>query len=192
MTNLTDAQRVLLTAATADPDGAATGPHNPKTASSLIKRGFVISLPVDGGESRLVVTEAGRAAIADTSEEADGDETEHAGEPDGADEHAEPEAAVEDQAAAAEAESETQAEEEGTPDAPAAPTGPRGKLGKLVELLKRPTGATVEQMMAATGWQAHSVRGAISGNLKKKLSLTITSEKTEAGRIYKIVEGEGA
>ena len=44
--------------------------------------------------------------------------------------------------------------------------------------------------MEVTGWQAHSIRGAISGALKKKLGLTITSEADEIrGRIYRIVEG---
>lgn len=75
--------------------------------------------------------------------------------------------------------------EDATP-APAKAT--RGKLGEIAALLRRPEGATVEQMIAATGWQAHSVRGAMSGALKKKLGLTIASEKTEAGRIYRIVE----
>lgn len=69
---------------------------------------------------------------------------------------------------------------------------PSGKLGALVSLLKRPEGATLEQMMDATGWQAHSVRGAMSGSLKKKLGLAITSEKTEGGRVYRIQSGEGA
>lgn len=40
--------------------------------------------------------------------------------------------------------------------------------------------------MAATGWQAHLVRGAMSGAIKKGLGLAITSDKTEAGRIYRI------
>lgn len=66
-------------------------------------------------------------------------------------------------------------------------TTPSGKLGKVVELLRRPEGATVEAMSAATGWQVHSVRGAMSGALKKKRGLNILSEKTEAGRIYRIL-----
>ncbi len=61
------------------------------------------------------------------------------------------------------------------------------KLDQIVTLLRRPAGATIAQMMTATGWQAHSVRGAISGALKKKLSLTVESEKTDGDRIYRIV-----
>lgn len=67
------------------------------------------------------------------------------------------------------------------------PPAPRGKLGALVVLLRRADGAHLSELMAATGWQAHSVRGAIAGSLKKKLGLIITSEKSEAGRVYRIV-----
>lgn len=66
---------------------------------------------------------------------------------------------------------------------------PTGKVGTLVALLRRPQGAQLQDMMTATGWQAHSVRGAIAGAIKKKLGLPVTSEKTDAGRSYRIVEG---
>jgi len=59
-------------------------------------------------------------------------------------------------------------------------------LGKVVTLLKRPKGATIADMMKTTGWQAHSVRGAISGAIKKKLKLAVVSEKTGAVRTYRI------
>ena len=68
----------------------------------------------------------------------------------------------------------------------------KGKVGILIDLLRRPEGATVEAMMAATGWQAHSVRGAISGAIKKGKGLTVTADVTEAGRVYRIAEGAGA
>ncbi len=61
-----------------------------------------------------------------------------------------------------------------------------------MELLKRPEGATVAAMTEATGWQAHSVRGAMSGSLKKQLGLTIVSTKTDETRIYRITSGEAA
>lgn len=62
------------------------------------------------------------------------------------------------------------------------------KLGTLITALRKPEGATVPELMAATGWQAHSVRGAISGNLKKKLQLEVVSDVVEhRGRIYRIV-----
>jgi hypothetical protein len=69
--------------------------------------------------------------------------------------------------------------------------GPKGKLGVLVELLSRPEGATLADMQAATGWQAHSVRGAIAGSIKKKLGRTVTSEKIDGQRRYRIAEAAG-
>lgn len=62
------------------------------------------------------------------------------------------------------------------------------KLAILVELLSRDGGAAVEEMTAATGWQAHTVRGVMSGALAKKFGLAITSEKIEGrGRVYRVV-----
>ncbi len=61
------------------------------------------------------------------------------------------------------------------------------KQAILIEMLSRAKGATIEEMAAKTGWQAHSVRGAISGTLKKKLGLAVTSSVVEArGRVYRI------
>ena len=61
------------------------------------------------------------------------------------------------------------------------------KQATLIDLLKRKTGATIADLVKATGWQPHSVRGAISGTLKKKLGLTVTSERIEKrGRVYRI------
>ena len=72
----------------------------------------------------------------------------------------------------------------------AASSRPQSKQDLLVELLRRKTGATIEEASRATGWQAHSIRGAISGLLKKKLGLTVKSEKTDArGRVYRITAG---
>jgi hypothetical protein len=78
-----------------------------------------------------------------------------------------------------------------TATTPTATTAARAgtKLATLIEMLTRPGGATIEQMSAETGWQAHSVRGAISGALKKKLGLPVTSEKVDGrGRVYRIAE----
>ena len=61
------------------------------------------------------------------------------------------------------------------------------KLAQLEAMLRRPDGATVEQISKSLDWQMHSVRGAMSGALKKKQGLTITSEKTDSGRrVYRI------
>ncbi len=63
------------------------------------------------------------------------------------------------------------------------------KQAILIEMLSRSKGATIADMAAKTGWQTHSVRGAISGALKKKLGLSVTSETVEGrGRVYRIVQ----
>lgn len=60
------------------------------------------------------------------------------------------------------------------------------KQAVLVEMLERPEGATIEEMMKATGWLSHTVRGALAGALKKRLGLKIDSEKVEGrGRVYR-------
>jgi hypothetical protein len=68
-------------------------------------------------------------------------------------------------------------------EAPA--TASKTKLDLVADLLRQPTGATVEALMAATGWQAHSVRGAMSGALKKR-GLKVSSEKADGQRIYRL------
>src|SRR6056297_44892 len=63
------------------------------------------------------------------------------------------------------------------------------KQETLIEMLRAEGGATIDEIVAATGWQPHTVRGAMSGALKKKLGLTITSEKVEGrGRAYMIAD----
>jgi hypothetical protein len=63
------------------------------------------------------------------------------------------------------------------------------KQAEMIALLRRPDGATIDDIVAATGWQKHTVRGAIAGALKKKLGLDVTSEKIEGrGRVYKITD----
>jgi hypothetical protein len=69
----------------------------------------------------------------------------------------------------------------------AAVARPTSKLGQLQAMLQRPEGATIAQLSKALDWQAHSVRGAMSGNLKKKQGLKITASKEEgADRVYRI------
>jgi hypothetical protein len=60
------------------------------------------------------------------------------------------------------------------------------KQALLIDLLKRREGATIAEIAEATGWKTHTIRGAMSGSLKKRLGLTITSEKIDyRGRVYK-------
>ena len=61
------------------------------------------------------------------------------------------------------------------------------KQAMMIAMLGRPEGATVDEIVAATGWLPHTVRGAMAGALKKRLGLTITSEKVEGrGRVYRV------
>src|SRR3984957_609751 len=63
----------------------------------------------------------------------------------------------------------------------------RSKTAKVLDLLKRPDGVTLKELMKATGWQAHSVRGFLSGTVGKKMGLAVTSTKDEAGeRTYSV------
>lgn len=61
------------------------------------------------------------------------------------------------------------------------------KQAKLIAMLRAPEGATIEEIMVALEWSAHTIRGAIAGALKKKLGMTITSQKVDGrGRVYTI------
>jgi hypothetical protein len=66
------------------------------------------------------------------------------------------------------------------------------KQDEVIAMLRRPEGATVDDVAKATGWQRHTVRGVFSGTLKKKLGLTIASAKEERGRVYRIPEPTNA
>ena len=68
------------------------------------------------------------------------------------------------------------------------PIRPATKLAALVMALRRPQGATSLQLMLATGWQPHTVRGAISGMLRKKLGLNVVLAHNDTGeRVYRLV-----
>jgi hypothetical protein len=66
-------------------------------------------------------------------------------------------------------------------------TRDNSKQAEVIQMLQRPEGATISQICAATGWQAHTVRGTFAGAFKKKLGLTIVSDKPQGGeRVYRI------
>ncbi|SEO89798.1 Protein of unknown function [Salinihabitans flavidus] len=83
------------------------------------------------------------------------------------------------------------AQDDDQPEPEATPQPVRRRSGTkqdaLIEMLRAEGGATIDEIVAETRWQPHTVRGAMSGALKKKLSLEVTSEKVEGrGRVYKL------
>jgi len=72
------------------------------------------------------------------------------------------------------------------PPAPVEPVG-TSKQARLISLLNAASGATLEQMMSLTGWQAHTVRGTISGVLRKRLGLNVVCAGSAGSRSYRIV-----
>jgi hypothetical protein len=181
-TNLTDRQLVILAAAAARGDlmvlplpdtlklnaGAATLVIKSLIARNLVEespaeRGQAIWQERDGQRLTLKITEAGLHAIG-----------------------VEPPLASDDTV-----QTEVPSADVAAPPTPVA-IRPGTKLALVLDLLRRPEGTTIAEITAATDWQAHSVRGFISGTLKKKLGLTVSSEaEGDRGRVYRIVPAVG-
>ena len=191
MPKLTDRQLVILSAA-AQSEGGAVLPL-PKSLklnkgavtsvlNSLVKRGLVAEQPAgpaaeawreakDGRRMTLVITETGLEAIGVEQEPGSG------------------------KSGAVAKSGSTKRGKHGTRKPTAAKSKSKGapparagtKQALLIGLLERKAAATIAEAVEATGWQPHSVRGAISGTLKKKLGLTVTSTVVEGrGRVYRI------
>jgi hypothetical protein len=200
MTKLSDTQLVILGAAAQRDDLAVLplpdsltlkgGAFN-KVMDSLRNRGLIRVLGGDGGPERVVITSEGMAAIgveaddadadtAPTSAEADspGDAPAPTSEANGAAKRAKTKPAK-GKGKKAKTPARTTSEPARAGEPSAKPTPRAGtKQAQMIDLLRRPEGATVEQIAAATGWQHHTIRGAISGALKKKLGLTIEATRT--------------
>ena len=71
-------------------------------------------------------------------------------------------------------------------------TRAKSKQDAVVALLNRPQGATIAALVEATGWQSHSVRGFLAGVVRKKLGLTLDSEKMDGERVYRLIEPQAA
>jgi hypothetical protein len=191
MPKLSDTQLVILSAAAQRDDlsvlplpdslNVKGGALN-KVMASLRNRGLIRVLGGDGGPERVVITSEGVAAIGVEAEGHDAPAPADTGATTaGADSPGEaPASATEADSAPptakrkrkSKAPANTTATTAGQPSTKPAPrTGTKQAL--MIEMLERPEGATVEQIAAATGWQHHTIRGAISGALKKKLRLTV-------------------
>jgi hypothetical protein len=187
MTKLSETQLVILGAAAQREDRIALplpeslrGGAAAKVVGAMLAKGLLQEVDADlrkgepmwretgdGHGVTLVATDAGLAAIG-----------------------IEPEDANPAPAAATDAPTEQPAPDapNGPEAAPKARTPREGtKQAQLIAMLRAESGATIEEIVAALDWQAHTARGAMSGALKKKLGLTITSDKVDGrGRVYAI------
>ena len=204
MTQLSDTQLVILSKAAEHPERIALplparlkGGAVKIVVGSLIKRGLLeeVDAKVRSGEAiwretgdghgvTLAITDAGLATI--------GVEPEAAKRP----KNAQKAAASKTPAKASQAATGAKKAEAATTAAPPpkAPAGATERLPRegtkqatMIAMLQRKNGATIAEIVEATGWQQHTVRGALAGALKKKLGLTIVSEKVDGrGRVYRI------
>lgn len=192
MTKLSDTQLVILSAAAQREDrnvlplpGSLRGGAAAKVVGALLKRGLIAETATDnqtkadaalnriwrndedGNAILLHITDAGLAVIGVEPESGDSAPT-------GADE-----------APGTEPPQDAPAEADAAPKARTPRAGT--KQAKLIEMLRTDGGATIDEIVAETGWQPHTVRGAFAGALKKKLGLEVTSEKIEGrGRVYSL------
>src|SRR5690625_4248354 len=187
MTKLSDTQLVILSAAAQRDDLSALplpanlrGGAAKKVIGALLAKGFLEEVEGnlrdgervwretgDGHAVTLLITEAGLAAIGVERESAS------------------------DAPVGAEETPSARAPQAAPPEAdpvPKARTPRQGtKQAKLIEMLRADDGATIDEIAAVTGWQPHTIRGAMSGALKKKLGLEVTSEKVDGrGRVYSL------
>ena len=188
MTQLSDTQALILSAAAQRPERIALplpeslrGGAAAKMVGAMLAKGLLQEVDADlrkgepmwretgdGHGTTLVATDAGLAAIGVEPEDANAAPV---GATDAPNEGPAPETPSEPDAAP-----KARTPREGT------------KQAKLIAMLRAPEGATIEEIMVALDWAAHTIRGAMAGALKKKLGLEVTSEKVEGrGRVYRVV-----
>lgn len=198
MTALSDTQLVILSAAARREDrnvlplpGSLRGGAATKVIGALLSRGLIAETTTDsqtkadaalnrfwrndedGRATLLHISAAGLVAIGIDSEGGDSAPT-RANE------------AISTQRSASSPEAGDEAAQPAT-------QRPGTKQAALIAMLRAPEGATLDEIVAATGWQKHTARGAMSGALKKRLGLTITSEQEpDRGRVYRIPPDEGS
>lgn len=187
MTQLSDTQASILSAAAQRSERIAMplpeslrGGAAAKVVGAMIAKGLLQEVDAnlrkgepmwretgDGHGTTLVATDAGLAAIGIEPEDA----------------NSAPVGATEGPTDAPATDTPTETE-----TAPKARTPREGtKQATLIAMLRTPEGASIEEIMVALDWAAHTIRGAMAGALKKKLGLEVTSEKVEGrGRVYAI------
>ena len=192
MAKLTDTQLLVLSSASQRSSlnllpmpNHLKGGANPKVLHVLLTSGLVVEVvavgdePVwrrmdDGRETRLILTNVGLAALGIEPVTPPG---------------AAPQAGDggESKALAGVAAADAPVAPTGAVNAPVRKTREGTKQAKLIAMLKEPAGATIAEIVDATGWQSHTVRGALAGALKKKLGLEVASAKEDQrGRVYRI------
>ena len=188
MTKLNDTQLVLLSTAARRDDGglARSAKLKPEAmeqaVAGLLSRKFVKAIPKtgplplwkkdpDGEPVSLVITEKGLEAIGV-----------------GVGDPAQPPPVVAAKGKASKSKEPPGGHSKKTPGVKAKSGGPRptSKIAKVVEMLRKPGGATIKAIMDATDWQAHSVRGAIAGAIKRTMGLKVLAETRDDERVYRI------
>jgi hypothetical protein len=192
MPKLTDTQLVTLSAASQREDRGVVLPPNlkggaaQKFVAKLIELGLVEEirargdLPVwrrnDNQSMALRITKRGLKAIA---ADEPGDESGSSNQPEAADQNTEPTQVKPARKKRRGSEAESGSRERGS--------RANSKQAQIITLLQRPEGATIAAITKVTGWQQHSVRGFFAGAVRKKLGLTLFSEKVGDDRVYRIV-----